>query len=218
VQETRRRPGPRSDVDVPVRLVDVAERLFAETSFDAVSLRAVAREAGVAPAAVRHHFATKQDLLNAVLDRRAEGMASQIAGQLTELRDRRRRPTARELVDVVLRPFVAVLDGDPVGGLRWMKIFTALAVTEDEAWLRLLATEPTIVEAFMGVATRVLPDVSEADLARRASIAMYGMLVVLAGADLAGYGRPLAAGGLDPAFVEQLAVFTSAGIKATPAG
>lgn len=43
------------------------------------------------------------------------------------------------------------------------------------------------------------------------------MLVVLAGGDLAGYGRPLGEDGLDPAFVEQLAVFTSAGFKAATA-
>jgi AcrR family transcriptional regulator len=210
----RRRPGPRSDLDVPVRLVDVAERLFGDASVGAVSLRAVAREAGVAPAAVRHHFATKQDLLNAVVDRRAEGMAAEIVEALSGLRERRRRPTARELVNVVLVPFVRVLDRDPVGGLRWMKILASLAVTDDEAWLRLLRSEPSLSELFLDVATRVLPHTSESDLQRRAGIAMYGMLIVLAGSDLAGYGRPLGPDGLDPAFVEQLAVFTSSGIRA----
>ena len=41
---------------------------------------------------------------------------------------------------------------------------------------------------------------------------MFSMLAALAGADLPAYGQPLGPDGLDPAFVEQLAVFTSAGL------
>src|SRR5688572_25447298 len=67
-----RRPGPRSDVDVPTALVDAAEQLFGSASVDAVSLRAVARAAGVAPAALTHYFPDKTALVEAVLRRRAD--------------------------------------------------------------------------------------------------------------------------------------------------
>ena len=46
------RRGPRNDVDVPTMLLDTAERLFGPQSMHEVSLRAVAREAGVAPSRV----------------------------------------------------------------------------------------------------------------------------------------------------------------------
>ena len=49
---TMGRRGPRNDVDVPTMLLDTAERLFGPQSMHEVSLRAVAREAGVAPSRV----------------------------------------------------------------------------------------------------------------------------------------------------------------------
>jgi hypothetical protein len=48
----------------------------------------------------------------------------------------------------------------------------------------------------------------------RAPIAMFSMLTALAAAELGGYGRPVGPQGLDPEFVEQLAVFTSSGLAA----
>ena len=38
-------------------------------------------------------------------------------------------PAVADLVEAVVRPFVAVLDADPVAGLAWMKLFTALALS-----------------------------------------------------------------------------------------
>jgi hypothetical protein len=64
------------------------------------------------------------------------------------------------------------------------------------------------------VLQRALPGVRGEDLYRRVGIAMYSMLSALAGVDLAGYGHPISSEGLDPRFVDQLVVFTSAGLAA----
>ena len=64
------------------------------------------------------------------------------------------------------------------------------------------------------VLQRALPGVRGDELYRRVGIAMYSMLNALAGVDLAGYGHPISNEGLDPRFVDQLVVFTSAGLAA----
>jgi len=55
--------------DTPTRLVDAAERLFAEAGEEGTSLRAVARAARANAAAVHYHFGGRDELLCAVLDR-----------------------------------------------------------------------------------------------------------------------------------------------------
>ena len=51
------------------RILDAAEELFAEKGFDAVSLRAIARRAGVDPALLHHYFGSKEGLFAGVLNR-----------------------------------------------------------------------------------------------------------------------------------------------------
>ena len=58
------RPYPHGDLRRA--LIDAAQRLLESEGPTALSLRAVAREAGVSPAAPYHHFKDKSDLLEAV--------------------------------------------------------------------------------------------------------------------------------------------------------
>lgn len=81
--------------DLSRGLVDAARRLLETEGLSALSLRAVAREAGVSPAAPYHHFKDKSELLDAVahegwemLDAalaRAKAGASTVRLAITEL-------------------------------------------------------------------------------------------------------------------------------------
>lgn len=52
------------------RILAVAERLLARNGWSNTSLAQIAKEAGVSPAGLLHHFESKEALLNAVLDAR----------------------------------------------------------------------------------------------------------------------------------------------------
>jgi AcrR family transcriptional regulator len=54
------------------RILTVAERLLARNGWRNTSLALIAKEAGVTPAGLLHHFESKEQLLNAVLDARDE--------------------------------------------------------------------------------------------------------------------------------------------------
>ncbi len=56
--------------DRRARILTVAERLLARNGWRATSLAQIAKEAGVTPAGLLHHFESKEQLLNAVLDAR----------------------------------------------------------------------------------------------------------------------------------------------------
>jgi AcrR family transcriptional regulator len=59
-------------VDTKQRILDTAERLFAENGYAGTSMRHVIADAGVNLAAIHYHFGSKEELLDTVVSRRAE--------------------------------------------------------------------------------------------------------------------------------------------------
>ena len=70
---------PRKAVISPDDLTDALIRVVAGHGLDAVSIRSVAREAGVSIGAVQYHFATKDDLLIAAYERAIDQVAMRAA-------------------------------------------------------------------------------------------------------------------------------------------
>ncbi len=84
------------------RILDAAERLFAERGFDGTSIRDVTTEAGANLAAVHYHFGSKEDLVREVL-RRVVTPAN--AARLQMMADAEQRPGGPLVADL-LRAFI----------------------------------------------------------------------------------------------------------------
>jgi AcrR family transcriptional regulator len=65
--ENSRHHSPRGDA-VPDKLVDAARRILRRDGFDAITVEAVAAEAGAYRDAVRYHFGNKAGLIAAMID------------------------------------------------------------------------------------------------------------------------------------------------------
>lgn len=74
VKATPGRKKSRAGADTRVKLLDAAERLFAETGYDGTSLRDIANRAKLHLALSTYHFGTKERLFEEVLQRRAVEM------------------------------------------------------------------------------------------------------------------------------------------------
>ncbi|MFF1876047.1 TetR/AcrR family transcriptional regulator, partial [Kitasatospora herbaricolor] len=61
------------------QIVDEAYRMFATRGYHASSLREIAGAAGISLSNLQHHFASKEELLLAVLERRDEAPAAETA-------------------------------------------------------------------------------------------------------------------------------------------
>ncbi len=96
--------GGSGSADTKSRLLDAAERLFAERGFDGTSMRAVTQLAGAAVSAANYHFGSKQELLHATLRRHIEPINRLRLERLEALETRGRRPTLEEVLDAFLRP------------------------------------------------------------------------------------------------------------------
>lgn len=81
-------PKPYHHGDLQRALIEAADRILERDGAGALSLRAVAREAGVSPAAPYHHFKDKDELVSAVahrgFDLLAQTMAEAAEGKVTD--------------------------------------------------------------------------------------------------------------------------------------
>lgn len=96
-----------SQLDTKQKLLNAAEKLFAQLGYHATSLRAITAAAQVNLAAVNYHFGGKEGLLEAVFLRRLEPLNAQRLEQLEAVLAREvqagEKPDCRD----VLRTFVA---------------------------------------------------------------------------------------------------------------
>jgi AcrR family transcriptional regulator len=157
-------------LDTKERILDAAERLFAERGFAGTSLRSVTKAAGVNLAAIHYHFGAKETLLHQVFARRAAPMNQERLRRLDEMEKTAQGRSLRveEILDAFLRPV--------------MHLQRDLAA-EGEVWGRLIGrvySEPIdLVEAvlkdqffevgrrFTEALIRALPDVPAAEIHRR---------------------------------------------------
>ena len=99
--------------DTATRLIETAERLFAERGVHGVSLREIGAEAGQRnTGAVRYHFGSKEQLLDAVFEHRMVSINAHRLALLDELDRCGRGHELRGLAEAFLYPLAQML-GEP---------------------------------------------------------------------------------------------------------
>src|SRR5262249_33318744 len=146
-------------IDTKTKILDTAERLFADQGYDATSLRQIIAEAGVNVAAIHYHFGSKEELVGeGVLRRAAPGNAQRVA---------------------VLERLVA--QSGPVGGGRGLNAFlapTAPVAEQNPQFVRLMGRMHSegllpgiaqrhfqqVIALFRSALQRALPDLPKHEL------------------------------------------------------
>lgn len=121
------------DADHPTRalLIEAAERLFAERDYEEVSVRAINAAAGQNAASVHYHFGSKEALVAAILDRRMAPLHAWREARCAELVAGGRSPTPRQVVDLLVRPLLDLMQADPVGGPTYVRLLARLYLGRD---------------------------------------------------------------------------------------
>ncbi|MGE0483140.1 MAG: TetR/AcrR family transcriptional regulator [Gammaproteobacteria bacterium] len=107
------------------RILDAAERLFARSGYDGVSLRQITREAGVELALANYHFGPKAELYRAVVRRRSAELNAERMALLEALPG---GAPIEALVDAFSRPF---LERSLHGGPGWKDYARVVAQMAD---------------------------------------------------------------------------------------
>ena len=140
------------------RLLDCAERLFADHGVAGVSLRAINAEAGLSPAALHYHFGTKNALLEALLDRRMPALMERRSELLDAVEKGPGPPTSREVMDALIRPLAELLAREGEGGRRYLRMLCRLQADGDIDAQFVVSRYRHGVERLEPMLQRALPD------------------------------------------------------------
>jgi len=157
------------------RLIEAAIQLFLVHDYDSVSIRDIARSAGVTSAMIKYYFGDKPRLFEALFRHVAGPVDAERRELLAELQQEERSPSVREILAAWIKPALRS-DKHPERGAFW-KIVTSMPGRP--ARLR----EKLVVESFdktnrlfLAALQHALPGISQGDLAWRLYFLIGGLL------------------------------------------
>jgi len=150
-------------VDTKQRILDTAERLFAEQGYDATSLRHIIAEAGVNLAAVHYHFGGKDEVLAQVVLRKVGPVNEARLARLDEAeRDFGGKPPVEAILRAFLMPTAEAADKSP----EFVKLMGRVVAEGLIENLALTHFQP-MTDRFIGALARSLPELSRNELGWR---------------------------------------------------
>lgn len=150
------------------RLLDTAERLFAEHGFAATSLRTLTDAASANVAAVNYHFGSKEGLFRAVVERAMASVNDERLRLLEELCASGHEPTAEELVRAFVTTGTSIVDRSGERGPAIARFLGRVMSDADPAIRRLFGTEVAPVEGqYLDALQAALPQLPPDEVAFR---------------------------------------------------
>ena len=170
-----KKPAARSSSDnTRDKILDAAEYLFGERTFDTVSLRDITQHAGVTLALASYHFGTKDRLYAEIVERRAELLNDMRRARLAKI-EAEGRVTTETILDAFMHPLFEQMTTGSEGWQSYMYILSKLAQTN--RWLDLLRENfDQTSELFLARLAKTLPDVKRPVLMRGFALALVAML------------------------------------------
>lgn len=152
-----------SDNPTRERILKVAERLFAEKGYNGVSLRSITAAAGANMAAVHYYFRTKEGLLRAIFEFRAEPLTAQRRTALQAVLDDAGdgAPDIRRLLAAFIGPGVRLL-GTPEGAT--FNRLSAICSVDPDPVVRgvVFAVHDDVARLFVDALRQACPDIDGA--------------------------------------------------------
>ena len=179
------RESPLARSDSRERILDAAERLFAEKGVRAASLREIGGRARANPGSLYFHWKTKGDLVREVFRRRIEPLDAERIRRL-DAAERAYAPDPVPLdavLDALVGPMLGLVGGDARGGPAFLRLLGRTYNEPDRDLVRMLrADHGATLERFRDALARALPELPEEQLFVRFHFAL-GALAYTLGSD-----------------------------------
>jgi AcrR family transcriptional regulator len=151
--------------DTRERLLNIAERLFATSGFFGVSIKEIAKEAGVDTALLHYYFRDRQGMLDSIFDRRAKEINQRRMNQLSRYKaEVSSEMTIEGALEAYLRPmFDLALSGDT----GWRNYFSLMSqVSNVPGWGSELMTKygDPIIHRFVELLRSISPNSTKENL------------------------------------------------------
>ncbi|MDB5602804.1 MAG: hypothetical protein JWN71_4848 [Xanthobacteraceae bacterium] len=212
------RPVPIAEASVRERILESAERLFAEHGMSGVGLRAITSEANVNLASVAYHFGSKEGLLEALFALRAEPIAKERLNLLARCFESTKAPALEQILDAFLRPALTLGKQPRLGGPAFVKLRARLA-TEPETLARKILSKAFDLSSrkFIDAIAQALPHLPRAEVEWRFHFMLGAMFYTMGNS---GRIQSLTGGHCDPGDVKRalhhMIPFLAAGFRSAP--
>lgn len=197
------------------KLIQSAERLFAERGFDGVSVRDIANDAKVNSALIGYYFQNKEGLLAEVYTRHCEPLKRDRVRLLAGFTANGKLANLEQILEAFIRPSLQAVQGSEQG--RSFSRLRAILSAENSLLLEQLVAK-TFDESnrsFIDALSKCLPELTREDVFWRFHFLLGGIYYTATGPHRI---RSLSKGKCDPADPEattkELIVFAAAGFKA----
>jgi AcrR family transcriptional regulator len=151
--------------DTKQRILDSAERLFADHGFKAASLRTIIADAQVNLAAIHYHYHSKEALFDAVIVRRLQPINRERIELLEAFE--RAAPEGGPALEQVLEAFLAPpfrFGPDPNSGQNFVRLMGRIFSEEPSVWSSMVKRHFGVVLArFIPAFQRALPELPPAE-------------------------------------------------------
>jgi len=166
------------------KIIDVAERLFAEKSIDGVSIRMIVAEAEVNLAAIHYHFGSKEDLLKAVLHRFVDRVNNQRLTLLDELERANETLEVEQIIGAFLIPVSKWVKQEPEKIKSAMKIVSQ--IHSDPMRFQNIVGDifGEVARRFLIAFKQAMPELSETELTWRFKFMLGSMFAIVTNAPL----------------------------------
>ena len=156
------------------KILDSAERMFAEGGYAATSLRSIMSDAGVNVAAVHYYFRSKESLLEAVLLRRVEPANEERLGALEayECSLGERHLEVEKILEAFLYPTFRMAADPDQGGYTFVRLLGRLQAESDMLPTIVFARFGPVLLKFADALARALPNLPPRELFWRSRLAM----------------------------------------------
>ena len=172
--------------DTKERILNVAERLFADRGFPATSLRDLTSEAGVNIASVNYHFGSKDALLAAVLERRLRPVNARRLELLDAIESAAANgvPNVEDVIRAFLSPPFHKRQEWGAGGDHFLRLLGRIhSETNEEFRATFFQQFQGVFRRFRQALQRALPHLDAADIGWRMLFLVGSMAFTMAWGD-----------------------------------
>jgi len=153
--------------DTKQRILDTAERLFADKGFTETSMRTLTHEAQVNLAAVHYHFGSKERLFAEILGRIVAPVNAERTRRFDALQKRGGELQLEAVIEAFLAPAIEFTSDDSERAQHLRQLISRMQMHRESMHAEMLAIFGEVVNRFSGLLLQALPHLDPATLCWR---------------------------------------------------
>ncbi|WP_394131599.1 TetR/AcrR family transcriptional regulator [Shewanella maritima] len=173
-----------SRTDTKTRILDAAEKLFAERGFSETSLRLITSKAEVNLASVNYHFGSKKELIRAVLARYLDVFMPSAANEIVSLQQAPEQASLNEIFSTLIKPLLELNQVRTGGTIIFLQLL-GRGYIESQGHLRWFITTHygEHLATFVSAVTKSAPHIPAVEMFWRLHFTLGTIVFTMASAD-----------------------------------